>query len=94
MNTSLIVYVINLESGSVHYERFLTALGEKTALANFKGFAGGLDTTHGKTGTHMIYSKWKNFEVMFHCSTLLPYLPDDLQHIERKRHIGNGNLDS
>jgi len=26
---------------------------------------------------------------MFHVSTLIPYVPDDEQQIERKRHIGN-----
>jgi RAP1 GTPase activating protein 1 len=83
---------INLVSGSPSYERFLTALGKKRELLGWKGFAGGLDTTHGKTGKHFLHSKWKEFEVMFHCSTLLPFREGDPQQIERKRHIGNGKI--
>lgn len=30
-----------------------------------------------------------NFEIMYHCSPLLPYTPGDEQQIQRKRHIGN-----
>lgn len=26
---------------------------------------------------------------MFHVSTMLPYTPDDIQQVERKRHLGN-----
>lgn len=26
---------------------------------------------------------------MYHVATLLPYQPDDLQRVERKRHLGN-----
>jgi RAP1 GTPase activating protein 1 len=86
------VLTINIVSGSPAYEKFLTALGTRTELAGWKAFAGGLDTHHGKTGKHFIYSKWKDYEVMFHCSTLLPYKQGDAQQIERKRHIGNGTI--
>jgi len=41
------------------------------------------------TGTHSIYAQYRNFEVMFHVSTLLPYSKSDAQKLERKRHLGN-----
>jgi len=35
------------------------------------------------TGTHSVYTKWRDMEVMFHVSTLLPYStsPDDKQQV-------------
>lgn len=76
-------------SGSANYEKFLTLLGDRVELKGFKGFLAGLDSNDGRTGTHSIYTKWRDFEVMFHVSTLLPYNAKDSQQIERKRHIGN-----
>jgi RAP1 GTPase activating protein 1 len=43
----------------------------------------------GTTGSHSIYRKFNNNEIMFHVSTLLPFNPLDKQQLERKRHIGN-----
>ncbi|KAI4824594.1 hypothetical protein KUCAC02_013094 [Chaenocephalus aceratus] len=62
---------------------------EKIELHNFKGFRGGLDVTHGQTGTESIYCNYRNKEVMFHVSTKLPYTDGDTQQLQRKRHIGN-----
>ncbi|KAJ3301079.1 Rap1 GTPase-activating protein 2 [Kappamyces sp. JEL0829] len=76
-------------SGSEAYETFLASIARVTKLQGFKGFVGGLDTVHGKTGENFLYSKWRDYEIMFHCSTLLPFNKDDNQQIERKRHIGN-----
>lgn len=76
-------------TGSLGYERFLTILGDKIELNSFKGFMGGLDNNQGRTGVHSVYTKWRNNEIMYHVSTLLPYVPGDAQQIERKRHLGN-----
>ncbi len=43
----------------------------------------------GFTGTHSVYTKFQNFEIMFHVATLLPYSAADHQQLERKRHLGN-----
>lgn len=83
---------INIDIGLPPYERFLNVIATMTELKGFKGFAGGLDTVFGKTGTHFLYSKWRDYEVMFHCSTLLPFKEGDIQQIERKRHVGNGKM--
>jgi hypothetical protein len=77
------------QCGSEEYDRFLSCLGDKVELYGFKGYNGGLDTTFKKTGTYSIHTKWKSFEVMYHVSTLLPYIAGDEQQIERKRHLGN-----
>ncbi|XP_010786210.1 rap1 GTPase-activating protein 1 isoform X8 [Notothenia coriiceps] len=71
------------------FVEFLEFLGEKIELHNFKGFRGGLDVTHGQTGTESIYCNYRNKEVMFHVSTKLPYTDGDTQQLQRKRHIGN-----
>ncbi|XP_072512432.1 rap1 GTPase-activating protein 1 isoform X4 [Salminus brasiliensis] len=71
------------------FVEFLEFLGEKIDLHDFKGFRGGLDVTHGQTGTESIYHNFHNKEVMFHVSTKLPYTEGDTQQLQRKRHIGN-----
>ncbi|TVK90469.1 Rap1 GTPase-activating protein 1 [Bagarius yarrelli] len=68
---------------------FLEFLGEKIELHDFKGFRGGLDVTHGQTGTESVYHTFHNKEIMFHVSTKLPYTEGDSQQLQRKRHIGN-----
>ncbi|XP_028308059.1 rap1 GTPase-activating protein 1-like isoform X9 [Gouania willdenowi] len=78
----------NSDEGPAFVE-FLEFLGEKIELHNFKGFRGGLDVTHGQTGTESVYCNYRNKEVMFHVSTKLPYTEGDTQQLQRKRHIGN-----
>ena len=41
------------------------------------------------TGEYSVYEEFKDTEIMFHVSTLLPYNKNDHQQLERKRHIGN-----
>ncbi|KAI8903148.1 hypothetical protein EDD86DRAFT_182723, partial [Gorgonomyces haynaldii] len=76
-------------NGSLGFEKFLMCLGDKVELKGFKGFTGGLDTRDNLTGTHSIYTKWRNFEVMFHVSTMIPFTPGDTQQVARKKHLGN-----
>uniref|UniRef100_A0A8C7UUT9 Rap-GAP domain-containing protein n=1 Tax=Oncorhynchus mykiss TaxID=8022 RepID=A0A8C7UUT9_ONCMY len=71
------------------FVEFLEFLGEKVELHDFKGFRGGLDVTHGQTGSESVYHNYRNKEVMFHVSTKLPYAEGDTQQLQRKRHIGN-----
>ncbi|XP_058265041.1 rap1 GTPase-activating protein 1 isoform X14 [Hemibagrus wyckioides] len=71
------------------FVEFLEFLGQKIKLHDFKGFRGGLDVTHGQTGTESVYYNFHNKEVMFHVSTKLPYTEGDTQQLQRKRHIGN-----
>ena len=70
-------------------EEFMQLLGQKVRLSQHTGYRGGLDTRHGQTGTHALYEKYKGNEIMFHVSTLLPYVESDEQQLQRKCHIGN-----
>jgi len=76
-------------SGSKHWDDFLELLGTKIELKGWPKFAGGLDVKRDATGTHSIFTDWKNYQVMFHVSTMLPFSASDPQQLERKRHIGN-----
>eukprot|EP00727_Mastigamoeba_balamuthi_P003638 m51a1_g13271 hypothetical protein (491) ;mRNA; r:392-2534 len=76
-------------SGSPEYEEFLGLMGEKIELRGWQKYRGGLDVKDDNTGTHSHYTTYGQYEIMFHVATLLPYQPDDLQKVERKRHIGN-----
>lgn len=46
-------------------------------------FRGGLDVTHGQTGTESVYCNYRNKEVMFHVSTKLPYTEGDTQQVRQ-----------
>ncbi|XP_053546204.1 rap1 GTPase-activating protein 1 [Bombina bombina] len=71
------------------FAEFLELLGDQVFLQDFKGFRGGLDVTHGQTGTESVYFNFRGKEIMFHVSTKLPYTEGDAQQLQRKRHIGN-----
>ncbi|XP_048823334.1 rap1 GTPase-activating protein 1 isoform X2 [Lagopus muta] len=71
------------------FTEFLDILGQRVQLRDFKGFRGGLDVTHGQTGSESVYCHFWDKEIMFHVSTKLPYTEGDAQQLQRKRHIGN-----
>lgn len=75
--------------GSMEFEEFLTLLGDKIQLQGWKEYRGGLNVVDNSTGTHSVYTNWRNYEIMFHVSTYLPYSSADSQQLERKRHLGN-----
>lgn len=70
-------------------QEFLDFLGNRIKLKDFKGFRGGLDAHYGQTGEESVYTQFKDCEIMFHVSTLLPFTDGDSQQLQRKRHIGN-----
>ncbi|KAI4902343.1 hypothetical protein NFI96_014074, partial [Prochilodus magdalenae] len=71
------------------FAEFLSTLGDNIELQDFKGFRGGLDVSHGQTGSQSVYTVFRNREIMFHVSTKLPFTEGDVQQLQRKRHIGN-----
>uniref|UniRef100_A0A669CW00 Rap1 GTPase-activating protein 2 n=1 Tax=Oreochromis niloticus TaxID=8128 RepID=A0A669CW00_ORENI len=71
------------------FTEFLQLLGDTVDLQDFKGFRGGLDVSHGQTGSQSIYTVHRQQEIMFHVSTKLPFTEGDAQQLQRKRHIGN-----
>ena len=46
-------------------------------------------STGGSSGTHSIYAKYRDNEIMFHVSTMLPHSKSDSQQVERKRYLGS-----
>ncbi|KAM3871035.1 signal-induced proliferation-associated 1-like protein 1 [Diretmus argenteus] len=79
----------NNEMAGPALEEFLQLLGEKVRLKGFTKYRAQLDTKTDSTGTHSLYTAYKDYEIMFHVSTLLPYTPNNKQQLLRKRHIGN-----
>uniref|UniRef100_A0A6Q2XWZ5 Signal-induced proliferation-associated 1 like 1 n=1 Tax=Esox lucius TaxID=8010 RepID=A0A6Q2XWZ5_ESOLU len=79
----------NNESAGPALEEFLQLLGERVRLKGFTKYRAQLDTKTDSTGTHSLYTTYKDYEVMFHVSTMLPYTPNNKQQLLRKRHIGN-----
>ncbi|XP_016095903.1 rap1 GTPase-activating protein 2-like isoform X3 [Sinocyclocheilus grahami] len=71
------------------FTEFIRVLGDCVELQDFKGFRGGLDVSHGQTGSQSVYTVFRGQELMFHVSTKLPYTEGDTQQVQRKRHIGN-----
>ena len=74
---------------STHFTEFLEFIGTKTPLLGFQNFRGGLDTNSNATGTDTFYTRFNDFEIVFHVSTLLPFDPNNPQQLQRKCHIGN-----
>ncbi|CAG9824723.1 unnamed protein product [Phaedon cochleariae] len=56
---------------------------------NVDNFTPVLHPKNGHTGDTAVYEVFKEREIMFHVSTLLPYTEHDPQQLQRKRHIGN-----
>ncbi|XP_064862447.1 signal-induced proliferation-associated 1-like protein 2 isoform X3 [Oncorhynchus nerka] len=79
----------NNESASPSLEEFLDLLGQRVRLKGFTKYRAQLDNKTDSTGTHSLYTTYKDYELMFHVSTLLPYTPNNRQQLLRKRHIGN-----
>ncbi|XP_018583187.2 signal-induced proliferation-associated 1-like protein 1 isoform X2 [Scleropages formosus] len=79
----------NNEAAGSALEEFLELLGERVRLKGFTKYRAQLDTKTDSTGTHSLYTTYKDYEIMFHVSTLLPYTPNNKQQLLRKRHIGN-----
>lgn len=71
------------------FDSFLALLGQRIPLKDHRGYRGGLDIQNGHTGEEAIYDVFKEREIMFHVSTMLPYRDNDPQQLQRKRHIGN-----
>jgi hypothetical protein len=77
------------EHGSPAFDHFLTLLGDRIELRGWSGFRGGLDVHKDTKGTHSVYTKFQEFEIMYHVSTLLPYHPADPLKLVRARQIQN-----
>lgn len=79
----------NNESAGSAFDEFLDLLGDRVRLKSWEKYRAQLDTKTDSTGTHSLYTRYKDYEIMFHVSTMLPYTPNNTQQLLRKRHIGN-----
>ncbi|XP_048844096.1 signal-induced proliferation-associated 1-like protein 2 isoform X2 [Brienomyrus brachyistius] len=79
----------NNESAGPSFDEFLDLLGQRVRLKGFTKYRAQLDNKTDSTGTHSLYTTYKDYELMFHVSTMLPYTPNNRQQLLRKRHIGN-----
>jgi hypothetical protein len=75
--------------GSDAFDKFMSTIAKKIELKNWPGYTGGLDVSHGQTGKYSYFTKFRDYDIMFHVSTLLPHVQGDEQQLEKKRHIGN-----
>ncbi|KAF0296795.1 Rap1 GTPase-activating protein 1 [Amphibalanus amphitrite] len=81
--------ILDNNESSRQFDEFLSILGERVRLKGFDKYKGGLDTVHDLTGLTSVYTNWRSIDIMFHVSILLPYEKQDIQKLQRKRHIGN-----
>uniref|UniRef100_A0A674AYC8 Signal-induced proliferation-associated 1 n=1 Tax=Salmo trutta TaxID=8032 RepID=A0A674AYC8_SALTR len=79
----------NNESSGPAFEEFLDLLGERVKLKGWEKYRAQLDTKTDSTGILSLYTRYQDYEVMFHVSTMLPYTANNTQQLLRKRHIGN-----
>uniref|UniRef100_A0A8C2PV90 Signal induced proliferation associated 1 like 2 n=1 Tax=Cyprinus carpio TaxID=7962 RepID=A0A8C2PV90_CYPCA len=79
----------NNENAGPALDEFLDLLGQRVRLKGFTKYRAQLDNKTDSTGSHSLYTTYKDYELMFHVSTLLPYTPNNRQQLLRKRHIGN-----
>ena len=76
------------DSCSLGFKEFITNLGKQVELESYLGNLGGLDSkgTCGKFS--FVYTDWE-YDVMFHVPVLMPTSANDLQQVNKKRHVGN-----
>ncbi|XP_019405402.1 PREDICTED: signal-induced proliferation-associated 1-like protein 2 isoform X2 [Crocodylus porosus] len=69
----------NNETAGPAFEEFLDLLGQRVRLKGFSKYRAQLDNKTDSTGTHSLYTTYKDYELMFHVSTMLPYMPNNRQ---------------
>ncbi|XP_053575956.1 LOW QUALITY PROTEIN: signal-induced proliferation-associated protein 1 [Bombina bombina] len=79
----------NNETAGPALQDFLNLLGDEVLLKGFDKYRAQLDIKTDSTGTHSLYTRYQDYEIMFHVSTMLPYTASNSQQLLRKRHIGN-----
>jgi len=71
------------------FQRFLDVIATNIVLKGWKKYRAGLDVQSNIHGTNAYYTEWHGHEIMLHVANLIPYTENDVQQLERKRHIGN-----
>lgn len=73
--------IFSNQHGAGPFDEFLNLVGERVKLLGFKKFLGGLDADRNFTGEESVFTEYKNLEMMFHVSTLMPYTAHDPQQV-------------
>ena len=83
-------FYLNTQEGPL-FNEFKDWLGDTIALRGWTGYTAGLDAVDDRTGTHSLFTNHRDFDIMFHVATMLPFEAgeDMIQQIARKRHLGN-----
>uniref|UniRef100_A0A4W5Q853 Signal-induced proliferation-associated 1 n=1 Tax=Hucho hucho TaxID=62062 RepID=A0A4W5Q853_9TELE len=71
----------NNESSGPAFEEFLDLLGERVKLKGWEKYRAQLDTKTDSTGIQSLYTRYQDYEVMFHVSTMLPYTANNTQQV-------------
>ncbi|XP_053092586.1 rap1 GTPase-activating protein 1 isoform X6 [Pangasianodon hypophthalmus] len=77
--------ILSNNEESEEFKHFLSILGQTVKLRGFTGFRGGLDVSHGQTGSEAVFTSFHGREIMFHVSTKLPFTDGDTQQVEQKQ---------
>lgn len=83
--------MLRVECGSDSYRSFIEGLGWQVPLSYHNGFNGKLDRNQS-TGTHAPYFADAIREILFHVTTQMPTDPQDAQQVNKKRHVGNDQV--
>ncbi|XP_068089497.1 signal-induced proliferation-associated 1-like protein 2 [Hyperolius riggenbachi] len=75
----------NNETSGPAFEEFLDLLGQRLCLKGLNNYRAQLDHKTDSAGTHSLYTIYKEYELMFHVSTSLPYMAKNKQQV-----IGDG----
>ena len=78
------------ESGSISYRRFIDKLGWTVDLLRHEGFNGAMNAS--TTGRYAKYYCTATHEMAFHIATKMPTNHSDPQQTEKKKHIGNDQV--
>ena len=78
------------ENGSLSYRRFINKLGWKVDLLQHQGFNGAMNAS--TTGRYCKYYCTAIYEMAFHIATTMPTNYNDQQQTEKKKHIGNDQV--
>jgi hypothetical protein len=74
---------------SIEMENFLNLISERIELKDFTKYRGDLDIKTNEHGLYSYFTKFKNYQIMFNIS---PIIPSDQQFIQRKSLIANALL--
>jgi len=71
----------NKEINDKDFEDFLSIIGSRVRLKDYKGYRAGLDVLDDTTGLWSFSTKFKSFDIMYHVLNELPFTTDKQQSV-------------